>query len=83
MRARFERFQDCIARRVAYALPQNVVRWAVIRAWSFASAGPWSTIGPMTIYAHQVLDRWTLFSEGESMRTAPWKWRWPKGPALG
>lgn len=48
---------------IAWRLPREIVAWAVIRVWMFASTGKWSAVGGPEITLAEALERWKEATE--------------------
>lgn len=45
---------------LAFWLPKKLVYWCVIRAWAYATQGPYSSTVATSISASEVLNRWPV-----------------------
>lgn len=46
------------AMHAAYALPQSIVNWALIRAWAHATGEPWGSEDATSITMSETVKRW-------------------------
>ncbi len=46
--------------KFVWALPREVIRWAVVRATAHATMGPWGMEHPGAVTAFTVMDRWEI-----------------------
>jgi hypothetical protein len=52
------RLREKMAMRIVWALPNWVIKWAVVRALAHATMGEWGMEHPGAVTAFQVMDRW-------------------------
>lgn len=52
------RMRERLIMKFVWALPREVIRWAVVRATAHATMGIWGTEHPASVSAFAVMDRW-------------------------
>lgn len=55
-----EQFKEWLAIKIAWALPREVAKWAMIRVVAHATTGPWGNESPDSVGYKEMHDRWAV-----------------------
>lgn len=52
------KFREKLIIKFVWALPHEIIRWALVRVVAHATSGKWGMTDPSSITAFTVMDRW-------------------------
>lgn len=58
LRYKSNRLRERIIMKIVWALPREIIRWALVRAAAHATMGRWGMEEPSTVTVFKVMDRW-------------------------
>lgn len=58
LRYEWIKLRERLVMKFVWALPREIIRWAVVRATAHATTGQWGMDHPGRVTAFEVMDRW-------------------------